>query len=67
MSTLYALLAGILSGTLMGWVIGFGHRLEPSIPIHNGLLKGWVITTDHEALVCTDPIVFIHAKQIECP
>ncbi len=67
MSTLYALLAGILSGTLMGWVIGFGHRLEPSIPIHNGLLKGWVITTDNESLICTDPIVFIHAKQIECP
>ena len=67
MSTLNALVAALLSGAIMGWVIGLGHRLEPSIPIHNGLLKGWVITTDHESLVCTDPIVFIHAKQIECP
>ena len=40
---------------------------EPSIVLKNGVLEGWEITRDDETLVCTDPTVFIRAKQIECP
>ena len=35
--------------------------------LRNGVLAGWEVTTDNEVLLCSDPIVFIRAKQIECP
>ena len=39
---------------------------EPSLTIRNGILKGWVVTSDNEVLICRDPMIFIRARQIEC-
>ena len=61
----------LLIGIGIGVVIGAGSALvlgdEPSFTLRNGLLKGWVVTRDKEALLCRDPMIFIRAKQIECP
>jgi hypothetical protein len=39
----------------------------PVATIGNGVLTGWEVTKDAEILVCDDPVIFIRARQIECP
>lgn len=70
---------GTVIGTVIGAVIGavvsaaLGAAAasavagEPTMTLRNGVLAGWEVTTDNEVLLCSDPIVFIRAKQIECP
>ena len=59
-------LAGILIGAILGGSAALVVAGEPSVLVRNGVLKGWAVTRDNESLVCTDPIVFVRAKQIEC-
>jgi len=66
MSSIRVLLVGILIGAILSWRTALALGGEPSFTIYNGVLKGWAVTKDHESLVCKDPMVFIHAKQIEC-
>ena len=65
-STVRALLAGLAIGAALGWVAVRAVAGEPSVTIYNGVLNGWMVTRDDESLVCTNPIVFIRARQIEC-
>ena len=65
-SSLRLLLAGILIGVVLGGSAALVVAREPSLLLRNGVLKGWAVTRDNESLVCTDPIVFVRAKQIEC-
>jgi hypothetical protein len=60
-------LAGLLIGASVGAALAWGRPAEPAALLRNGLLEGWVVTRDDEALLCTDPVVFVHARQIECP
>ena len=60
------LFAGVLVGALLGAATVLLLASEPSLTVRNGILKGWTVTTDHEVLVCKDPMIFIRAKQIEC-
>jgi hypothetical protein len=53
-------------GAALGWGAVRAVAGEPSVTIYNGVLNGWLVTRDDESLVCTNPIVFIRAKQIEC-
>ena len=66
MSTGRTLLVGLAIGAAVGWGVVIAVADEPSVTIYNGVLNGWVVTRDNESLVCTNPIVFIRAKQIEC-
>lgn len=65
-SSLRPLLAGILIGVILGGSAALVVAGEPSWLVRNGVLKGWAVTKDNETLVCTDPMVFVRAKQIEC-
>ena len=60
------LLVGIVIGVAIGWGAALVLAGEPSVTIYNGVLKGWVVTRDDESLVCSNPMIFIRAKQIEC-
>ncbi len=60
-------LLGLALGASVGAVVASGMAGQPTAILRNGLLDGWAVTRDDEALLCTDPMVFIHAKQIECP
>jgi len=40
---------------------------EPTVTIGNGPLEGWQVVRDDETLLCENPIVFVLARQIECP
>lgn len=57
-------------GLVIGGLLGAGSVLlvaeEPSLTIRNGILKGWVVTSDNEVLICRDPMIFIRTRQIEC-
>jgi hypothetical protein len=66
MSSLRSLLVGIAVGAALGCGLVLAVDREPSVTIDNGVLDGWVVTRDNESLVCTNPIAFIRAKQIEC-
>ena len=65
-SSLRILFAGIFIGIVLGGSVAFVLADEPSLLVRNGVLKGWAVTRDDESLLCTDPIVFVRAKQIEC-
>ena len=66
MSSVRMLFTGFLIGAVLGGVAVLAFGDEPSLTIRNGVLKGWAVTKDDETLVCTDPMIFIRAKQIEC-
>ena len=65
-SSLRILFTGVLIGIVLGGSVAFVFAAEPSLLIRNGVLRGWAVTRDNESLLCTDPIVFVRAKQIEC-
>lgn len=56
----------LLLGALMFGAAALVSR-EPTVTIGNGPLEGWHVVRDDETLLCEDPIVFVHARQIECP
>jgi hypothetical protein len=58
---------GLAVGASIAAAVAAAGEDEPTATLRNGLLEGWVVTRDEEALLCTDPMVFIQAKQIECP
>ena len=60
-------MVGLAIGASIGAAVGAARAPEPAATLRNGPLEGWAVTRDDEALLCTDPMVFIHAKQIECP
>jgi gas vesicle protein len=66
MSSVRMLLAGLVIGAVLGGAAALAFGDEPSLTIRNGVLKGWAVTKDDEKLICTDPMIFIRAKQIEC-
>jgi hypothetical protein len=51
---------GLATGSALLWAD------EPTRILRNGILKGWPVTRDNEALLCRDPVIFVRAKQIEC-
>lgn len=61
------LLVGVAIGAVLGAAVASVVAGEPTVTLRNGLLKGWVVTRDNQVLLCTDPMVFVRAKQIECP
>ena len=66
MASVRMLLVGILIGVVLGGSAVLVLADEPSVLVRNGVLKGWAVTKDNESLVCTDPMIFVRAKQIEC-
>jgi len=66
MASVHMLLAGILIGVVLGGSAVLVFADEPTLLVRNGVLKGWAVTRDNESLVCTDPTIFVRAKQIEC-
>lgn len=64
-------LAGFAAGAAAGAAVSVLGResgaSEPVATVGNGILRGWDVTRDNEVLLCEDPVVFIRAKQIECP
>jgi hypothetical protein len=59
---LMGFLVGAALGTLLGAFSG-----EPEVTVRNGPLAGWQVVRDDETLLCEDPMVFVRARQIECP
>lgn len=59
-------LAGLVVGLALGGAAVFVTQ-EPSVTITNGILEGWAVVRDDETLLCEDPMVFVRARQIECP
>ena len=59
----------IVAALLVALLLTAGALLsrEPTVTIGNGPLEGWQVVRDNETLLCEDPIVFVAAKQIECP
>ena len=54
-------------GVLVVAVAAAALTREPAVTIRNGPLEGWHVVRDDETLLCEDPIVFVQARQIECP
>lgn len=61
------LLVGVVLGAAIGAAVASAIAAEPTVTLRNGVLKGWVVTRDDQVLLCTDPMVFVRAKEIECP
>ncbi len=59
-------LVGFLVGATLGTLVSARSR-EPAVLVTNGLLVGWQVVRDDETLLCDDPMVFVRARQIECP
>lgn len=61
------LFVGMVIGAALGVTVASAIAAEPTATLRNGVLKGWVVTRDDQALLCIDPMVFVRAKEIECP
>jgi hypothetical protein len=61
------LVAGFAIGASLGAAVASARVSDAAAALRNGVLSGWAVTRDDEALLCRDPMVFVRAKQIECP
>ena len=59
------LMAGIVTCMALAAML-LATAAEPMVTIRNGVLENWIVTRDDETLLCEDPVVFIHARQIQC-
>jgi hypothetical protein len=59
-------LLGLLTGLLLAGGLATLAQ-EPSVTIKNGVLRDWIVTRDDETLLCEEPMVFVRARQIQCP
>lgn len=64
--TMMRFVAGLIIGVILGTTLVMLAQ-EPAVTIKNGPLEGWSVVRDDETLLCEDPIVFVRARQIECP
>lgn len=64
-----AFLCGIAVGVPLGLLLAtLIHRAADTarLPLA-GVLDGWAVVRDDETLLCESPVIFVRAKQIECP
>lgn len=65
-ATVTRFLAGFVLGAAVAILVA-ARPGEPEVVIANGVLSGWQVVRDDETLLCEDPVVFVRARQIECP
>lgn len=58
--------AGLVIGMILATTLVMLAQ-EPTVTIGNGPLEGWTVVRDDETVLCEAPMVFVRAKQIECP